>query len=86
MVKLTEITRGYRTRADRTRAIAQLKRAGYDHFVEYRDTHAPIALCFGRSSTPQQPAVELVELSQHPAFAPYIVENAEAFVYTRPRS
>jgi len=56
MVRITEITRGYRTHADRKRAIAQLRRAGYDHFVEYRDTAAPVALCFARSTTPQLPA------------------------------
>ena len=41
MQRITEITRGYRTAADRRRAIAQLKRQGFDHFVEYRDTHGP---------------------------------------------
>lgn len=75
MIVLTQITRGYASRADRARAIAQLKRRGYDHFVEYRDTHAPVALCFGRTTTPQLPPrepVHLVEISQHPAFAPYM--------------
>jgi len=56
MQRITEITRGYRTAADRKRAIAQLKRQGFDHFVEYRDTQAPVALCFARSDTPQRPA------------------------------
>ena len=72
MIQITPITRGYRTVADRNRAIAQLRRQGYDHFVEYRDTAAPVALCFARSTTPQRPPLHLVEISQHPAFAPYL--------------
>lgn len=52
MIRLTSITRGYATIADRDRAIAQLRRRGYDHFVRYRDTHAPVALCFGRYERP----------------------------------
>ena len=48
MIQITSITRGYLTHADRKRAIAQLKRRGYDHFVEYMDTVAKYALCYGK--------------------------------------
>lgn len=48
MQKLTSITRGYATAADRERAVKQLKARGYDHFVRYRDTAAKFALCYGR--------------------------------------
>ena len=48
MVRITSITRGYRTAADRERAISQLRRRGFDHFVRYRDTQSAHALCFGR--------------------------------------
>lgn len=52
MIRITSITRGYLTSADRKRAIAQLKRIGYDHFVEYRDTAAKYALCYGKYLQP----------------------------------
>lgn len=48
MIQITSICRGYLTQGDRRRAIAQLKRHGYDHFVEYRDTNAQFALCYGK--------------------------------------
>lgn len=47
MVRITEITRGYCTSADRERAIAQLRLLGFDHFVRYRDTASVFALCYG---------------------------------------
>lgn len=48
MLKITDITRGYRTPADRNRAIAQLRKLGFDHFVRYRDTASEFALCYGK--------------------------------------
>lgn len=48
MIKITSITRGYNTPADRERAIRMLKRHGYNHFVRYKDTNAEVALCFGK--------------------------------------
>ena len=48
MLKITPITRGYNTPADRERAIKQLKLRGFDHFVRYQDTASRFALCFGR--------------------------------------
>ena len=48
MIQITSITRGYLTRADRKRAISHLRRHGFDHFVEYRDTAAKYALCYGK--------------------------------------
>jgi len=46
--QITSITRGYSTAADRERAIKQMQRRGFDHFVRYRDTQAAYALCYGR--------------------------------------
>ena len=40
--------RGYKTVADRDRAIAQLKKHGYNYFVCYRDTRAEFALDYAR--------------------------------------
>ena len=48
MIQITSITRGYTTAANRRRAVAQLRRRGYDHFCLYRDTAAPFALCYGK--------------------------------------
>jgi hypothetical protein len=48
MIQITNITRGYATAADRERAIRQLRRRGFDHFVRYQDTAARFALCYGR--------------------------------------
>lgn len=48
MIQITPITRGYARAADRERAIKQLRRRGFDHFVRYRDTAATFALCYGR--------------------------------------
>mgnify|MGYP001615463564 FL=1 len=39
-------TRGYRTPADRNRAIAMLVRRGLNHFVCYRDVQSEFALQF----------------------------------------
>jgi hypothetical protein len=47
MIQITSICRGYLTNADRKRAIAHLKRQGFDHFVEYQDVSARYALCYG---------------------------------------
>jgi hypothetical protein len=52
VIRITQITRGYLTHADRKRAIAQLKRAGFDHFVEYRDVNSKFALCYGKYVDP----------------------------------
>ena len=49
MVKITNITRGYKTHADRKRALAQLFRRGFNYFVFYRDTQAQFALQFGNA-------------------------------------
>lgn len=48
MIQITKICRGYLTNTDRKRAIAQLRRHGYDHFVEYQDVAAKHALCYGK--------------------------------------
>jgi len=42
--------RGYTTIANRKRAIAHLRKLGWDHFVTYRDTHSEFALMFGKSA------------------------------------
>ena len=48
MIKIVEINklhcRGYDTRGDRNRAVAQLIRNGHNYFVFYRDTQADFAL------------------------------------------
>lgn len=56
MIQITSITRGYLTNADRKRAIRQLARRGYDSFVEYQDTAARYALCYGKYLEPQAKA------------------------------
>jgi len=48
-VQITEITRGYRSAADRDLDIKRLQADGFDHFVLYRDTQAPVALCYART-------------------------------------
>jgi hypothetical protein len=58
MIQITSICRGYLTSADRKRAIRQLKRRGFDHFVEYQDTAARYALCYGKYL--QHPATQAV--------------------------
>lgn len=50
MIQITSITRGYLTAADRKRAIAQLRRRGYNHFVPYMDIQSKFALCYGKYS------------------------------------
>lgn len=40
-------TRGYVSADQREQDIKELKKQGYDHFVEYKDTQAPIALSYG---------------------------------------
>ena len=40
-------TRGYRSVADRERAIRQLARTGLNHFVCYRDVRAEFSLAYG---------------------------------------
>lgn len=50
MIEITDWTRGYRSAADRRRAIAMLHRSGrYQRFVCYRDVRAEFALaCFSK--------------------------------------
>lgn len=55
MIQITDITRGYSSTADRTRAIHALRRRGWTYFVPYHDTHARFALCYGMDDT--QPRV-----------------------------
>jgi len=52
MIQITTICRGYLTQGDRKRAVAQLKRLGFNHFVEYRDVAARFALCYGKYLEP----------------------------------
>jgi len=41
--------RGYESRADRKRAIAMLRRQGYNYFVCYRDTQSEFALQYAKA-------------------------------------
>lgn len=50
MIRITNITRGYLNEGDRRRAVKQLRRRGYDYFVEYVDTAARFALCYGKTT------------------------------------
>jgi hypothetical protein len=52
MIHITSITRGYNSYADRERAIKQLQKRGFDHFVRYKDTASEFALCYGRYEQP----------------------------------
>ena len=51
MIRLTKSTgfRGYTTRGNRNRAVAQLKRQGYNYFVFFKDVNAEFALNFGKA-------------------------------------
>lgn len=42
--------RVYSTPADRKRAVAGLRRAGFNHFTFYSDTAGPVALQYGKAS------------------------------------
>lgn len=61
MIQITTHTerggcRGYDTAEEREQDIQALKVEGFNHFVNYRDTQAPIALNYGIGSVqPQQP-------------------------------
>ena len=73
MIRITRITRGYLTDADRRRAISHFKRLGFDHFVEYRDVAAQFALCYGRYLNPDMaPQLRLpgIDAMGHKASSP----------------
>lgn len=44
-------TRGYDSEQERYDDIEALKKQGFTHFVHYRDTQAPIALCYAKTTT-----------------------------------
>ena len=52
MKRITKITRGYKSFVDRKRAVTQLAKRGFNHFVYYKDTQAEFALCYGKASYP----------------------------------
>jgi hypothetical protein len=47
MIKITSFTRGYLNPGDRARAVAMLRRRGFNHFVFYRDVASDFALAYG---------------------------------------
>jgi len=47
MKRITPKIRGYASRADRERAIKQLFRKGWNHFVCFRDVQSEFALQYG---------------------------------------
>jgi hypothetical protein len=51
MIKVGEGFRLYRNTGDRRRAVAYLKKKGFNYFVGYKDTHSthPAGLSFGQA-------------------------------------
>lgn len=47
ILKSSKAYRGYSDAGNRNRAIAQLRRRGFNYFVCYRDVQSPFALNFG---------------------------------------
>lgn len=50
MKQITKCNRGYSRHSDRERAITQLHKQGYNHFVCYKDTQAEFALQYGTAN------------------------------------
>lgn len=50
MTKILDRNRGYSSLANRKRAIAALRKQGWNHFTCYKDTKAEFALQFGKAA------------------------------------
>jgi hypothetical protein len=50
MKNITDMVRGYQSCGDRKRAIAMLRRLGYNHFVCFKDVNSDYALMYNKAS------------------------------------
>lgn len=57
--------RGYDSVEEREADIRKLKEEGFDHFVTYRDSNAPIALSYGKRVVSETGAKESGEIRRH---------------------
>lgn len=49
MIQITNRIRGYRTQGDRSRAIYQLRKRGWNYFVGFKDVQSDYALNYGQA-------------------------------------
>ena len=57
MKRILDRNRGYTSPANRKRAIAGLRKKGWNHFVCYKDTKSEFALQFGKAAWVQPGSV-----------------------------